>query len=178
MSSITWNNKPEPDDEILDYKVLNGGETWKWISFEITDLVRGWYSGEYPNYGVSFSTSKTASAKVWMCSTDFSERGFVENRPVLLVHYRNMSGYEDYWSYTGLSAGRNGAVSVNNYNGNLVFTQPLTQGDGGNLMPVALSLVYNSNGKKAEYTNMAKNMQTNYHIFIRYNLFHISRWNV
>ena len=168
MSSITWNNKPEPDDEILDYKVLNGGETWKWISFEITDLVRGWYSGEYPNYGVSFSTSKTASAKVWMCSTDFSERGFVENRPVLLVHYRNMSGYEDYWSYTGLSAGRNGAVSVNNYNGNLVFTQPLTQGDGGNLMPVALSLVYNSNGKNAEYTYMAKNMQTNYHIFVRY----------
>lgn len=168
MSSITWNNKPEPDDEILDYKVLNGGETWKWISFEITDLVRGWYSGEYPNYGVSFSTTKTSSAKVWMCSTDFSERGFVENRPVLLVHYRNMSGYEDYWSYTGLSAGRNGAVSVNNYNGNLVFTQPLTQGDGGNLMPVALSLVYNSNGKNAEYTYMAKNMQTNYHIFVRY----------
>lgn len=168
MSSITWNNKPEPDNKILDYKVLNGGETWKWISFEITDLVRGWYSGEYPNYGVSFSTSKTASAKVWMCSTDFSERGFVGNRPVLLVHYRNMSGYEDYWSYTGLSAGRNGAVSVNNYNGNLVFTQPLTQGDGGNLMPVALSLVYNSNGKNAEYTYMAKNMQTNYHIFVRY----------
>ena len=167
MSSITWNNKPEPDDEILDYKVLNGGETWKWLSFEITDLVRGWYSGDYPNYGVSFSTSKTSSAKVWMCSADFSEQGFVENRPVLTVVYRNMSGYEDYWSYTGLSAGRNGAVSVNNYNGNLVFTQPLTQGDGGNLMPVSLSLVYNSNGKNAPYTYMAKNMQTNFHIYLR-----------
>ena len=168
MNTVTWNTKPTAEPIISDYKMLNDGDSSKFIYFEITDIVRGWYSGEYPNYGISFSTQKTSAAKAWMFSSDFSAGGLTQNRPILYVNYRNMSGYEDYWSYTGLSAGRNGAVSVNNYNGNLVFTQPLTQGDGGNLMPVALSLVYNSNGKNAEYTYMAKNMQTNYHVFVRY----------
>ncbi len=167
MSSVTWSNKPEPAPSITDYIVLEGGESAEWLSFEITDLVRGWYSGEYPNYGMSFSTPKTTSAKVWMCSTDFIEKGLKENRPVISIVYRNMSGYEDYWSYTGVSAGRNGAVSVNNFNGNAVFSQPITMGDGGNLMPVSLSLVYNSNGANASYTYMAKNIQSNFHIYLK-----------
>ena len=166
MSSVTWNNKPDPAPSITDYVVLNGGESSKWLKFEITDLVRGWYSGDYPNYGISFSTPKTTSAKVWMFSSDFNEGGLDENRPILYVDYRNMSGYEDYWSYTGVSAGRNGAVSVNNFNGNAVFSQPITMGDGGNLMPVALSLVYNSNGSNASYTFMGNKIKTNYHIYL------------
>lgn len=166
MSSVTWNNKPDPAPSITDYVVLNGGESSKWLKFEITDLVRGWYSGDYPNYGISFSTPKTTSAKVWMFSSDFNEGGLDENRPILYVDYRNMSGYEDYWSYTGVSAGRNGAVSVNNFNGNAVFSQPITMGDGGNLMPVALSLVYNSNGSNASYTFMGSKIKTNYHIYL------------
>ena len=172
MNSVTWENKPEPAPSITDYIVLEGGESAEWLSFEITDVVRGWYSGEYPNYGISFSTPKTTSAKVWMCSTDFNEKGFVENRPVISIVYRNMSGYEDYWSYTGVSAGRNGAVSVNNFNGNAVFTQPITMGDGGNLMPVSLSLVYNSNGlyyldANKIFSYMGGKMQTNFHIYLK-----------
>ena len=172
MNSVTWSNKPEPAPSITDYIVLEGGESAEWLSFEITDVVRGWYSGEYPNYGISFSTPKTTSAKVWMCSTDFIEKGLKENRPVISIVYRNMSGYEDYWSYTGVSAGRNGAVSVNNFNGNAVFTQPITMGDGGNLMPVSLSLVYNSNGlyyldANKIFSYMGGKMQTNFHIYLK-----------
>ena len=170
--TVKWNNRPTnntswQNSPIIDYKVLEDGENPDWVNFEITDLVRGWYSGEYANYGISLTTEKTTDSKAYFLNSYFNENQQTKARPILYVDYRNMSGYEDYWSYTGLSAGRNGAVSVNNYNGNLVFTQPLTQGDGGNLMPVALSLVYNSNGKNAEYTYMAKNMQTNFHIYLR-----------
>lgn len=170
--TVKWNNRPTnntswQNSPIIDYKVLEHGEEPGWVNFEITDLVRGWYSGEYANYGISLTTEKTTASKAYFLNSFFYENQQTKARPILYVNYRNMSGYEDYWSYTGLSAGRNGAVSVNNYNGNLVFTQPLTQGDGGNLMPVALSLVYNSNGKNAPYTYMAKNMQTNFHIYLR-----------
>ncbi len=167
MDEVTWRNKPDSGPSIEDYIVLKDGESSKFISFEITDLVRGWYSGEYANYGVSFSTSKTSSAKVWMFSSDFNEYGLDENRPILYVGYRNMSGYEDYWSYTGISAGRGGAVSVNNYNGNAVFSQPITLGDGGNLMPVSISLVYNSNGDDALYSLFGAKMRTNFHLHIK-----------
>ena len=167
--TVTWKTKPTVAPTITDYKYISAGANNMAFNFEITDLVRGWYSGEYANYGVSFSTTKTSSAKVWMLNSLFNEGGRDDARPILYVDYRNMSGYEDYWSYTGLSAGRNGAVSVNNFNGNAVFSQPITMGDGGNLMPVALSLVYNSNGSNASYTFMGSKIKTNYHISMHVN---------
>lgn len=168
---VTWNNRPTNNTAwqnlpIIDYSVLDDGEPQRWVNFEITELVRGWYSGEYSNYGISLTTPKTTLSKAYFLNSFFNENQQTKARPILYVDYRNMSGYEDYWSYTGVSAGRNGAVSVNNFNGNAVFSQPITMGDGGNLMPVALSLVYNSNGRTAPYTRLGGGMQSNFHIYL------------
>ena len=164
--TVKWNNKPSSNNIIKDYMALTEQtDTSQFQSVEITDLVRGWYSGEYPNYGISLSTDKTTASKAWFYSIHYT--GYTAARPVMTVTYRNMSGYENYWSYTDLPAGRSGTASVNNYNGNFIFTQPLFQ-DGGNLMPVELSLVYNSNGTQPPYTLFRCNVQTNYHIYIRY----------
>ena len=149
---VTWNNGPHGENRITDYKVLTETTaTDKFCEFEITDIVRGWYSGEYPNYGVSLSTTKTAPAKAWFYSTYFTTH--YQNRPIMLISYRNMTGYEDYWSYTNITAGRGGSASVNNYNGNFIYTQPITQDNGGNLMPVDLSVIYNSNQSTVAYSN-------------------------
>ena len=166
--TVTWKTKPTVAPTITDYKYISAGANNIAFTFEITDLVRGWYSGEYANYGVSFSTTKTSSAKVWMLNSLFNEGGLEEARPILYINYRNMSGYEDYWSYTGVSAGRNGVISVNNYNGNAIFAQPITLGDGGNIMPVSLSLVYNSNGMSAPNTKLGNKIQTNFHMYVRH----------
>ena len=166
-NTVTWKTKPTVAPTITDYKYISAGVNNLAFTFEITDLVRGWYSGEYANYGISFSTTKTSSAKVWMLNSLFNEGGREDARPILYVDYRNMSGYEDYWSYTGVSAGRSGAVSVNNYNGNAVFSQPITADAGGSLMPVSLSLVYNSNGSNAPFTRVGINFQTNFHIYLK-----------
>lgn len=169
---VTWNNRPTNNTAwqnlpIIDYSVLDDGEPQRWVNFEITELARGWYSGDYDNYGISLTTTKTSLSKAYFLNSFFNENQQTKARPILYVDYRNMSGYEDYWSYTGVSAGRSGAVSVNNFNGNAVFSQPLTTDAGGNLMPVSLSLVYNSNGATAPYTQLGKNMQTNFHIYLR-----------
>ena len=171
-TSITWNNKPESDSSIVDYIELQEEDEHMRANFEITDLVRSWYVNGDTNYGISLTTQKTTSSKAYFLNSYFNEGGQREGRPILYVDYRNMSGYEDYWSYTGVSAGRNGAVSVNNFNGNAVFTQPITTGDGGNLMPVSLSLIYNSNGlyyldANKIFSYMGGKMQTNFHIYLK-----------
>lgn len=57
-------------------------------------------------------------------------------------------------------------ASVNNYNGNFIFSQPLTQDAGGNLMPVNISLVYNSNKGDAKYGFIGSHVQTNYQMYL------------
>ncbi len=163
--TVTWHNGPHSDANISDYLMLT--EDTDLTSFrevEITDIVRGWYSGDYSNYGVSLSTTKTAAAKAWFYSINYTT--YTSNRPVLTVSYRNMSGYEDYWSFTDIAAGRGGTASVNNYNGNFIFSQPLTEDAGGNLMPVNISLVYNSNKGDAKYGFIGTHIQTNYQMYL------------
>lgn len=173
QSTVCWNSNIQYDSSITDYQTVQHIEETnlnadRWQIFEITDLVRGWYSGEIANNGVMLRSEKennSSQARAWLFSSGYTS--YSQVRPVFVIHYRNMSGYEDYWSYTGISAGRGGAVSVNNYNGNAVFSQPLTLGDGGNLMPVSISLVYNSNGDDAPYSLFGAKMRTNFHLHIK-----------
>ncbi len=175
-SNLTYNNRPSNDTKILDYIEFvpdNGTQNPYYPNYgysefktiEITDLVCGWYTGNYQNYGIMLDTTATCTNKIWLFSINYTT--YPSNRPLLHIFYRNMSGYEDYWSYTSVAAGRNGTASVNNYNGNFIFTQPVTQDAGGNLMPVNISLVYNSNHKKINYFGFGNNMHTNYNIFVQ-----------
>lgn len=174
-SSLTYNAYPTNDTYILDYllfsadnKTQSNYQDSAWYPeikyIEITDLVRGWYAGEYANNGFMLDSEATNTHKAWLFSNQYSD--YTGVRPILYVKYRNMSGYEDYWSYTNIAAGRGGVASVNNFNGNLVYSQPITQGDGGNLMPVNLSLVFNANKSDAPYSNIGSRMQTNYHMYV------------
>lgn len=169
QSDVTWNNCPSVDtSKKCDYKRFVTSEKATWVSWEITDLVRGWYSGEYENHGIMMKTESETSSDTYkrarFYSTSYTTISTV--RPCLSISYRNMSGYEDYYSYTSVDAGRSGAVSVNNYNGALTYSQYLTASTGGTRMPVSLSLVYNSNKSAQKYSSLGAGMQTNYHIFI------------
>lgn len=173
--TVTWNNGPYGEGIISDYlNFTPQTDVTHHQEAEITDMVRGWYSGDYPNYGLSLTTDKTAAAKAWFFSIHYTT--YYQNRPLMVVSYRNMSGYEDYWSYTNVSAGRGGVASVNNFTGNLIFSQAVTQGDGGDLMPVNISLIYNANQEKRlegelkpyiKHSLVGCRMQTNFHIYLR-----------
>ena len=173
QSTVCWNSNVQYDSTIVDYQTIPYMEATdqnadRWQRFEVTDLVRGWYSGDYSNNGVllySDTENNSSQSRVWLFGSGYTT--YSTPRPVMLISYRNMSGYEDYWSYTSVAAGRNGTASVNNYNGNLVFTQPVTQDAGGNLMPVTVSLTYNSNRENSNYSGFGNNIQSNYNVYVK-----------
>ncbi|MBO5432576.1 MAG: RHS repeat-associated core domain-containing protein, partial [Clostridia bacterium] len=167
--TVTWNNQPSVDNYLVsDYHNFKG-ETNSWISWEITDLARLWYSGELANNGIMFKADYEGNShrRARFYSTGYTT--YSEARPLLVISYRNMSGYEDYYSYTNLSSGNGGVASVNNYNGNFVYSQYLTEDCGGEIMPVNVSLVYNSNKAHQSYANLGNGVQTNYNLFIKPN---------
>ena len=63
--------------------------------------------------------------------------------------YRNQTGIEDYQTYHTQSIGRAGTVYTNDYNGNLVLTHQ-DACTGGNLLPVTVNHVYNTNDKDVD----------------------------
>jgi hypothetical protein len=48
--SVTWNNRPGYGHTYGSSSIPQG--VWGWYEFEVTDLVRAWYNGNYPNQGI------------------------------------------------------------------------------------------------------------------------------
>ena len=174
QSTVCWNSNIEFESTPYEYQLIPEMEDdapYYWESFEITELVRGWYSGEYDNNGIMLRADIENPEGDYHDAQMYSSGhpNAVAARPLLIIYYRNMTGYEDYWSYTSVAAGRDGVASVNNYNGNFTFTQPITLDAGGSLMPVSISAVYNSTASTAPYSSLGLGFQTNYHIYVKEN---------
>ena len=138
-TTLTWNKMLAGQGSFssyIDYGTISSGSLCEW---NITSLLKEWYSGETTNYGLCFKN---------ITGTDVSKFTSIKStnptiRPRLIVTYRDMKGLESYWSYTSQSAGMAGTGYVNNATGNLVFTIPtLTTTDF--LMPFTPTLVYNA----------------------------------
>ena len=138
--TVTWSNKPTTNDFIADYAILNDGDGNEFISFDITELVQSWHTGDIVNNGISLSTQKTSASKAWFMNTDFNQ---IAARPILYIEYRNMSGLENYWSYSSQDMGESGAGYVNLYNGNLTYVHNLATYNSA-ITGFSVSLVYNS----------------------------------
>jgi hypothetical protein len=48
---VTWQNQPSYA-EAYGSAVIRSDDNWRYISFNVTDLVRAWENGTYPNYGI------------------------------------------------------------------------------------------------------------------------------
>ena len=127
------------DTTVEDYLYVQNEGYYTW---DVTDVVRGWYEGE--NTGMLFRYGdETASGMIaQFYSSDYSTSPAV--MPALAITFRNNNGLENYWDYTGSSAGRAGTGYINNYTGNLVWIRS-DIGFGGNRMPVSINHVYNAN---------------------------------
>ena len=179
QSTVCWNNKPAYSTEICEYKDFITAENESafssyadghWISWDLTTLVDGWYTDPSSNHGVALENpaenqSDANGARFY--STGYTSYSSV--RPIVYISYRNMSGYEDYYTYESVSAGRGGTADVNVYNGNLVVTQPVTVSNGGLLMPVNISLFFNTNREYAETGRSGYGWKHNYNLYIRHN---------
>ncbi len=140
VETLTWANKPDFEPNIVDYEVIT---TNKWYQWNVTDIVRGWYSGA--NTGMMFkSTDEVELSEVNWYRQFYSSNYQVESRPILTIYFRNNNGLEGYWDYTASSAGRAGTGYVNNFTGNLTWIRN-DIGFGGNRAPVSISHIYNAN---------------------------------
>lgn len=48
--TVTWSNAPSPAEAYGSADVTH--DAWDWYSFDVTNLVRAWHDGTYPNFGV------------------------------------------------------------------------------------------------------------------------------
>ncbi|MBO5290554.1 MAG: RHS repeat protein, partial [Clostridia bacterium] len=177
-NTITWKSQPAIANYIItDYNRFTAEDERKFVSFEITQLVSQWYSNPASNFGVALiaenESSVTQKARMWSSTyykdTDGDGIKDIKARPILSIAYTNMSGVESYYTYTSIEAGNSGSASVNNFNGNFIYSQYLTEDCGGERLPVNISLTYNSNKTEAPYSYMGNGVQTNFHLFVAEN---------
>ena len=152
-SSLTWNTAVSTSTStgnisstLLDYTDMSGSSgTWK--TWDITSLVKKWYSGTN-NYGIAFKPVGNNSATYYLYSADAA----TASAPRFTITYRDMKGMESYWSSTSHTAGLAGSGSVNTATGNLTFAiGTLTTTDA--LFAYTPTLVYNSANANLYNTN-------------------------
>ena len=156
-STITWENKPDYGEAVEDFVISKARGAYTW---EITDIVRGWYEGE--NTGMMFKTDDASENTTTDTSRQFYSSDYSKTMmPTMYIVFRNNNGLESYWDYTASSAGRAGTGYINNYTGNLVWTHS-DIGFGGNRMPVSISHVYNANDSAKNEFGMGYGWRTNF----------------
>ncbi len=133
------------DSTVQSYRVVDGDDTQ--YAWDITRLVNEWTEGYATNYGLLL---KYAAAPAdgsmfdsFFCSTNGA---YLPSSawPQMIYQYVNTTGIEDYFSYHTQNLGYAGTGYTNDLTGNLtVVNNVLTT--GGSLMPISVSLVYNTN---------------------------------
>ena len=164
QSTLTWNNQPSHSSTAVDYMtVYNGQPSNTWKQWDITSLAKKWYTGGN-NYGVVFMPDEsTSNQAAGFYSSNYPS--VLEVRPIIQIAYRNAAGLEGYMTYTTESAGIDGSISVNNYNGNVVAVQNLG-GMNGLRMPISLALTYNqSQAGQAGFCNVGRGWKINVSYF-------------
>ncbi len=90
--TVTWNNKPAYAEAYGSSAIPS--RTWGWYSFDVTNLVRGWVNGSFPNYGLMVrgpESSDTSSARLGFATVEESETTY---DPYLSFTYTSMNGVE------------------------------------------------------------------------------------
>ena len=164
VKTAHWNDlKDKYDSKAADYNIYkyDTNEPIKFYYFDITSIVKDWYvTGN--NYGLvlkdNVETYNYPHSDAYFYSSDVSS-SYTNARPMIQIIYRNQTGIEDYQTYHTQSIGRAGTVYTNDYNGNLVLTHQ-DASTSGNLLPVGVSHVYNTNNKDIDI-GYGKGFRTN-----------------
>lgn len=166
--NICWNNKPDYEWLVADYQMVASSNP-EYFLWDITRIVKEWYGSDdtkNKNYGVMLKNADESSGFNQFVSSDIQDY-HQHARPKILLEYVNVSELEDYWTYHSANAGRAGTAYVNDYTGNVV----LVHNDvsiGGNLTPIVINHVYNSNNSTFNDIGFGNGWRTNYNQQIVY----------
>jgi hypothetical protein len=81
-SNITWNNQPTRDGYRWDKKIMNANG---WYSWNITDLLKSWANGTYPNYGIYLNHSFPTGGGTWNFTSYYSREYGGDYVPKIVV---------------------------------------------------------------------------------------------
>ncbi|OGO79550.1 MAG: hypothetical protein A2Y23_09805, partial [Clostridiales bacterium GWB2_37_7] len=126
-SQTTWNNQPQTGSAVLTGFSATPNTLW---NMAITSLVKDWYRGNIPNYGMMLRASNEASSKI----SFYSANEPTYTKPKLTINYEvDALGAEPYFGFHG---------NVNVHNGNLLLTDTdITLPGRG--VPITVSRAYN-----------------------------------
>ena len=143
-----------------DYGIVRLGRT----SFNITNLVKRWYSGK-PNYGVMLKAHEEVVLTNGKIARFISKDNSVSDdvAPMLYVRYRNMNGLLNHMSYQDIGFSH-GSAHVNHNTGNLTTIFNLGNTIGAQI-PANLELIYNTNDVilNNNYQNIGNGYKFNYY---------------
>ncbi|MBE6678841.1 MAG: hypothetical protein E7597_08625, partial [Ruminococcaceae bacterium] len=149
--------KPSYRTTVVDYQKITA--SGKKYSFDFTSLAHEWFEQENAtgncNRGLLLKT--TDNTYVGFATVNYLQS--TQMRPAIIISYRDTKGLDGRWTYTNQSAGGAGTGSVNLFTGNLVFVH----GDiatNGNILPLAVSHVYNGSQVKQQFTFVADDIHT------------------
>ena len=151
-TSLTWSNQPlskekngplnDPNLKKIDYEIFKfANADGQVYSFNLTKTVKNWYEGTVNNGIMLTSSNEKESSQATIYSSDHDNSSL---HPSVTIEYTNNIGLEDYWTYETRDLGRSGTVYANPYNGSITYLHSDLKMTG-NLLPINVSHVYNSN---------------------------------
>ena len=134
------------DSKVLDYDSLTYEDN-RYLTFDLTNTFRGWYSDTNTKGFVMEALDTVGSKKVV-----FKSYTKTSTKPALTLIYKDFTGTESNLSYHTINVGTNAQAAVSDYLGNLVINQTLYEGTGSR-MPLSITATYNSINKDTAFEN-------------------------
>ena len=140
------NGNVKYDSKVLDYDSLTYEDN-RYLTFDLTNTFRGWYSDTNTKGFVMEALDTIGSKKVV-----FKSYTKTSTTPALMLIYKDFTGMESNLSYHTINVGTNAQAAVSDYLGNLVINQTLYEGTGSR-MPLRITATYNSINKDTAFEN-------------------------
>ena len=144
---MTWNTKADYNDtNLIDYvtasrNTLYNKNNYGPMSWDMTELVKKWYSENTQNRTVTLGTTKHHTTQESAVCVFYAYDA--QYAPSLVVSYRNNTGIEPYYTYTTLGAGAAGAAYIADATGQIRIVNSIL-GYSSGVNPFSLGIVYNS----------------------------------
>lgn len=90
--SITWNTRPSVGATAVDTLTFDGSEIDNWVSFDVTNLVKQWVSGETANLGFGLLGDNEVRDETNTAVITVFESASLSNKPLLAITFSSLPG--------------------------------------------------------------------------------------
>ncbi len=151
IDRLTWNTvhpngTANYDSNVLDFAKISYSTNKQWISLDITEQCSTWYRDNTENRCLLLRTDTNSTKRI--NAQFYNYRDGIS----FFVSYRNDVGLESYYTYRTLGVGRAGTVAISDHTHRITLGNTLIDAPS-NVMPFAMSLVYNSSQGTRYFTD-------------------------